>query len=102
MKTVTITIGLASRDGVAMDGATSRGFIACVGASVEACAEKMHFHGKGVGDSAQWGTEPAYTWVVTMPAKEVEGLRRYLAVDAALYSQDAIAMTVGEVEFVTP
>lgn len=99
--TVTITIGLATAEGP-LSPLGARAFIASVEHSLTLVGAEVHFRGEGTGTSAQWGEEPAYTWVCAVPWDHLGNLRLHLAVDARTHEQDAIALTVGAVEFITP
>lgn len=54
----------------------------------------------GDSDSDEWGKEPAAWIAASVPDNALDELRRDLADVARDYEQDAIALTVGAVEFV--
>jgi len=99
--TVTVSIG-RNVDGVPMSDDLWSRFVTQVEYGFEVVEGEVHFRGDGTGSSEQWGDEPSRTWVVAMDYGRWRDTLRTVLTDAAkVFDQRAIAVTIGETEFVT-
>ena len=95
MKTVTIQIGNTDNKLTQQDWAQ---FCLDVHNAILPRAKAIHFHGTPPGN-VSWQNA---AWVFEIEEAPLAALRENLAMEAKLYRQDSIALTVGTTEFIGP
>ena len=96
--TLTISVGRNVAD-VPMSDALWLEFRCAIDTALERIGATLHFYGEGEGYYLG-AIETSYTWIASVNSAHIWLVRRELAPICAQFSQDCIALTVGNTEFV--